>query len=78
MTMCSGSLGFSDVDVLDKSIEPLLKGLVLRVRRHVEEEVAAPTRGATTRVSVLQLSLSLEYAKGDDQERVVGGSPKGQ
>jgi hypothetical protein len=26
----------------------------------------------------LSLSLSLEYGKGDVQERVVGGSPKGQ
>jgi hypothetical protein len=45
MTTCSSSLGFSGVGVLDKSVEPLLKGLVLRVQRHGREEVAMPTRG---------------------------------
>jgi hypothetical protein len=30
-TTCSGSLGFSGVGVLDKSVEPLPKGLGLRV-----------------------------------------------
>jgi hypothetical protein len=42
---CSGSLGFSGVDVLDKSVEPLSKGLGLRIRMHDGEEAAAPTRG---------------------------------
>jgi hypothetical protein len=31
MTTCSGSLGFSSVDILDKSVEPLPKGLSLWV-----------------------------------------------
>jgi hypothetical protein len=44
-TTCSGSLGFSNVDVLDKNVEPLSKGLGLEVRRHGGEEAAAPTRG---------------------------------
>jgi hypothetical protein len=47
------ALAFSGVGVLDKSVEPLPKGLSLRVRRHGGEEVAAPTRGAA-RVWVLQ------------------------
>jgi hypothetical protein len=42
---CSGSLGFNGLSVLDKSIEPLLKGLGLQVQRHGREEVATPTRG---------------------------------
>jgi hypothetical protein len=41
--MCSGSLGFSGV--LDKSVEPLSKGLGLQVQRHSGEEAAAPTKG---------------------------------
>jgi hypothetical protein len=46
MMTCSGSLGFSGVSVLDKSVKPLLKGLGLRVQRH-GGEVAAPTRGCS-------------------------------
>jgi hypothetical protein len=45
MTTCSDSLGFSNVGVLDKSVEPLPKGLGLQVRRHGGEEVVVPTRG---------------------------------
>jgi hypothetical protein len=44
-TMCSGSLGFSGVDILDKSVKQLPKGLGLQVRRHGGEETATPTRG---------------------------------
>jgi hypothetical protein len=47
MMTCSGNLGFSGVGVLDKSTEPLPKGLSLRVQRHGGEEAAAPTKGCS-------------------------------
>jgi hypothetical protein len=47
MMTCSGSLGFSGVGVLDKSVGPLSKGLGLWVQRHGGEEAAVPTRGCS-------------------------------
>jgi hypothetical protein len=46
MMTFNDSLGFNDVGVLDKSVEPLHKGLDLRVWRHGGEEAVAPIRSS--------------------------------